>query len=257
MTEESKAVAKQDHMAVSKEMADLFTEDAGAGTEGITPDDIQLPMLKQVQDISDERDEDAPEYIEGADSGDFFNSVTRDLYKGDLEIIPCSLRKTIVAFTPRSQGGGFLGEFDSKEQAIDYLEEPAELKETTEIAVLYRPADDDDAAWRPAIMPMTMSKLKPARALQTQLLTLRVPVGDKKIQPPIFGTIFIMSSQRAKGKKGSYRNVTFRFDRLVQDADVMKEAKEFGEVMKNRDLRQGTEDEMVFGEWDDEDLPEM
>lgn len=251
---DSKAVAKKEEnaMAIPEEMQNLFDEDAGAGTESVDLDDMQLPLLKQVQDISDERDPDAPEYIEGADSGHFFNSVTRELYTGDLDIIPCNIRKTVVAFTPRSMGGGFLGEYESEEQAKEYLDEPAELKETTEIAVLYRPADDEDAGWAPALMPMTMSKLKPARALLTQLMSLRVQ--DK--QPPAYGTIFEMQSVRAKGKKGTYRNVAFRFKGLVQDPDLYGEAKKFGAVMAARDLRQG-QDEEVFGADNDgdEDLP--
>lgn len=237
-------------LALSDDMAKLFADAEGAGMEDIGADDIQLPMLKQVQDISDERDEDAPEYIEGADSGDFFNSVTRELYKGDLEIIPASTRKTWVAFTPRNQGGGFLGEFESKDQALEYLDQPAEINETREVAVLYRPVGDEDAAWTPAIFAATSSKLKPVRALMTQLLALRVPIGDKSVQPPTYGTIFTMSSVKAKGKKGSYRNVAFRFLRLVQDKDLLEEAKKFGEVMSQRELRQGM-DEAVFGEADD------
>lgn len=258
---DSKALSKRDpqqlSLALPEPMQKLFEEEAGAGTEAVDIDDMQLPLLKQVQDISDERDPEAPEYIEDADSGDFFNSVTRELYKGPLDIIPANIRKTVVAFTPRSMGGGFLGEFESKEQALEYLDEPAELKETTEIALLYRPAGNEDAAWAPAIMPMTMSKLKPARALLTQLMSLRVPVGeDKKVQPPSYGTIFEMSSVRAKGKKGAYRNVTFRFVGLVQDPDLLDEAKRFGEVMAQRELRQGLDDE-VFGDdpGADEDLP--
>lgn len=257
MSKSTEVTTTQDNaLALPPEMANLFEEHAGAGTEGVDMDDMQLPMLKQVQDISDERDPDAPEYIDGADTGDFFNSVTRTLYKSSLEIIPCNIRKTVVAFTPRTSGGGFLGEYESREQALEYLDVPAELKETTEIAVLYRPTDDDTAGWVPAIMPMTMSKLKPARVLITQLMALRVPVGDKTIQPPSYGTIFEMSSVRAKGKKGTYRNVAFRFTGLVQDADLLEEARRFGEVMAARELR-FFEGDVIAGETvaDDDDLP--
>lgn len=255
MAKKNEVATRNDNaVALPDDIAALFTEAEGSGTENMTADDMQLPMLKQVQDISDERDEDAPEYIPGADSGDFFNSVTRDLYKGSLEIIPCAIRKTVVAFTPRAQGGGFLGEYESKEQALEYLDQPAELNETTEFSVLYRPEGEEDAPWMPAIMPMTSSKLKPARALTTQLMTLRVPVGGKSIQPPIYGTIFVMNSVRAKSKKGTYRNVTFRFDRLVQDKELLDEARRFGEVMGQRELRHGR-DEEVFGVEEAEDAP--
>lgn len=256
---ESTAVSKAEtpgSLVLPDEMAALFEEQAGAGTENTTAEDIQLPMLKQVQDISPERDEEAPEYIEGAETGDFFNSVTRDLYSGDLEIIPANVRKTVVAFTPRAQGGGFLGEFESKEQALEYLDSPAELKETTELALLYREADVEDAAWRPAIMPATGTKQKPLRALMTQLLALRVPVGeDKKVQPPIYGTRFIMSSVRAKNAKGTYRNITFRFHGLVQDKELLDEAKRFGEVMGQRELRHTMAEEVYGAQEDDGDTP--
>lgn len=256
MAKKNEVAKREDNaLALPEDMAALFEEGAGAGMEEIGADDIQLPMLKQVQDISDERDEDDPAYIEGADSGDFFNSVTRELYKGDLEIIPCSTRKAWVAFKPRAMGGGFLGEFESKEQATDFLTEPAELNETREVAVLYRPADDEDAGWTPAVFPATSSKLKPVRALMTQLLALRVPVGEgKSVQPPMYGTIFQMSSVKAKSQKGSYRNISFRFLRLVQDKELLEEAKKFGEVMSQREYRQ-PQDEAVFGDAEDDDNP--
>lgn len=246
----TKAVTKKDEaqtaLTVPEAMADLFKQNAGAG-QADSPEDIQLPFIKQVQDISPQRDITSPEYISGADSGDLFNSVTRELFKSGIEVIPANFRNTVVAFAPRSQGGGFLGEYESKEQALDHLDEPAELIESTTVALMYRPLVDlgdgtlvGDGSYQPALMSFGKTKQKVARAWRTQLLGIQVPVGENESVPaPIFGTRWVLESKRQRNNKGSFFNLSVRFLGLVNDRESAEAAQSFGEAMRERELRSG------------------
>ena len=246
--------------ALPDALASLFAEEAGQGMEDVSPDDIQLPFIKQVQDISPERDDTAPEYIKGANSGDLFNSVTREIYDREgLEVIPASFRNTVVAFKPRKSGGGFLGEYESKEQALEHLDEPAELVESVTVAIMYRPMGSSDS-FQPALLSLSKSKVKVARGWRTQLLGVRIPVGTnddgtpKTVQPPIYGTRFCLTSVRTRNNKGAYYNLNVRFLGSVGSTADALLAKSFGEAMNARELRAGFDAE-TFGADDDGSKP--
>ena len=68
-----------------------FIEDAGAGLEHIDKDDLALPFIKLLQTGSDETKKKHANYVDGAEAGMFYNTVTKKLYSGEkgIEIIPC------------------------------------------------------------------------------------------------------------------------------------------------------------------------
>jgi hypothetical protein len=51
------------------------------GLENITIEDIAIPRIELIQALSPARIKSDPAYIEGADEGQLFNSVTRELYR--------------------------------------------------------------------------------------------------------------------------------------------------------------------------------
>ena len=60
-----------------------FISDAGAGLENIDKDDLALPFLKLLQTGSDETKKKHANYVEGAEAGMFYNTVTKKLYNGE------------------------------------------------------------------------------------------------------------------------------------------------------------------------------
>jgi len=101
-------IAKVDAPGAIATIPDFMSDAAGEGTEGITKDDIQLPRLAIAQKTSPQLEPDKPEYIEGLKFGDFFNSLTGQIYgRGPLTFVP--LRRDNprhIEFFPREQGGG-------------------------------------------------------------------------------------------------------------------------------------------------------
>jgi hypothetical protein len=65
------------------------------GTENITAKDVKFPALKLAQSMSPEVKRTEPEYIDGLREGEFFNSVSRDIYGED------RLRFVVVNFLGR------------------------------------------------------------------------------------------------------------------------------------------------------------
>ena len=79
-----------------------FISDAGAGLENIDKDDLALPFLKLLQTGSDETKKKHANYVEGAEAGMFYNTVTKKLYNGEkgIEVIPCFYKLTFPEWAP-------------------------------------------------------------------------------------------------------------------------------------------------------------
>ena len=77
----------------------LFDDDllsGGTGLEEMTSDDLAIPFIRVLQAMSPQVNKRAPEYVDGAEVGMLFNTVTNSVYDGEkgVEIVPCSNTKT-------------------------------------------------------------------------------------------------------------------------------------------------------------------
>ncbi len=100
MTQETSDVTIKKEGNLPAEMN--FIQDAGAGLENIDKDDLALPFLKLLQSGSDETKKKHANYVEGAEAGMFYNTVTKRLYDGEkgIEVIPCFYKLTFPEWAP-------------------------------------------------------------------------------------------------------------------------------------------------------------
>ena len=70
--------------------ANVFEEDAAKGLGNIGQQDLALPFLKILGQLSPEVNKRDGKYVEGAEPGMIFNSVSGDLYDGakGINVIP-------------------------------------------------------------------------------------------------------------------------------------------------------------------------
>ena len=71
----------------------LFEADAGAGSQNMTQEDLALPFLKVLGQLSPEINKQNAKFISGAEPGMIVNSVTKELYDGakGIECYTCPL----------------------------------------------------------------------------------------------------------------------------------------------------------------------
>lgn len=87
------------------------------GSENVTHADMVIPRLEIVQSLSPARKKDHADYIDGAEEGMLFNSVTRELYGTDVQVVPCFYLKEWLIWKDRKKGGGFRGAYPSEDAA--------------------------------------------------------------------------------------------------------------------------------------------
>lgn len=87
---------------------DLFKDDLDKGFENMTTDDMQLPFIRILGQLSPQITKGDAKYIEGAQSGMIYNTVTNELYDGEkgIEVVPCHYKKEFVEWRDRGDGPG-------------------------------------------------------------------------------------------------------------------------------------------------------
>jgi hypothetical protein len=86
---------------------DYMKSYAGAGTENIGMDDMEIPRLKLLQAISDEVQE-----REDCRVGEYFHTIAEMSLGRTLKVVPIYIFKSAILWRPRHDGGGILARAD-------------------------------------------------------------------------------------------------------------------------------------------------
>jgi len=88
--------------------ANMFEEDAAKGLGAIGQEDLALPFLKILGQLSPQVNKRDGQYVEGAEPGMIFNSVSGDLYDGvkGIDVIPAFYKLEYIEWKDRGDGPG-------------------------------------------------------------------------------------------------------------------------------------------------------
>ena len=148
---------------VSFEKADTLPAHLSAGSqlgsENVSASDMTIPMLKLAQVLSPECTLTNAKFIKDLTIGHIFNSLTGE-YFDSLNVVNLKFETGFTIFKKRTEGGGFEGNHDSMEAALQHLAENnliADQHEITETAVHYVGVLDE-AGQNPKLAKVYMSK---------------------------------------------------------------------------------------------------
>lgn len=255
-------------MAVKKESQDVSTQDtgevpalvtdlelsSGQGFENQTSEDYTLPWLNLLQKESPQLDKKDPAYIEGAQPGDYCNTVLRKTYSGEkgLTFVPCMTRHVYVEWIPRSNGGGFvaLHELDSpvvakaKGESKEFGKYKVGDNDLVETFYIYGMTYEGPVPGEPFVMSFTSTKIKQYKDQMAGMRILMMPTkdGKGKFNPPLYcNRVHIASvyTSNDKGKfyvpvmvpaiNGNLHDSCLLPDRKPEDVNIYLQAKKFYE----------------------------
>ena len=103
-----KQVATKSTTAVAAASIDLsmVAQDAGQGLSEVNMDTIQIPFLKILSSMSPQTKKSKKEYVDGAEEGMIFNTVTEELIDGaeGITVVPCYFEPVALEWTDRGTG---------------------------------------------------------------------------------------------------------------------------------------------------------
>lgn len=184
-----------------------LAQGTGAGNENVSTDDMTVPRLDIIQQLSPQLDPSSPKYIEGAKLGHVFNSLTGELYTHCF-VINLHFETKYQIFKKRKFGGGFEGSFDTEAEALAYLDSnnlPREQYDVPETGIhKCLLLDENGLPDQPVLIYMSGSKQKVSKEWNSQI-RLKDPRADR------FASVWTISSVGEKNRQGQpYQN--FRVD---------------------------------------------
>lgn len=188
---------KNGMLATTDQMPAWLDPSSNRGSEDVTVDDLTLPRLDVLQAISPQVKKSDPKYIEGAEQGTIFNTLSGELYGSSITIVPVVFRREFILWQDRKSGGGFRGAFPTEEQAERerQMQENPEAHEVVETHVHFVLLLREDGRIEEAVLSMSKSKRKASRKLNS--LVQMVP-GDR------FARAYQITAVEVDGPKGEY-----------------------------------------------------
>ena len=228
-----------------------FISDAGAGLENIDKADLALPFLKLLQTGSDETKKKHANYVDGAEAGMFYNTVTKKLYSGEkgIEVIPCFYKLTYPEWAPferkegrpvsPDRGPEILAKTKKDSSGKDVLDNGNQIIKTANHFVIIS-GDKPEKA----LMAMKSTQLKVSRGwnslMQDQFES--DPKTNKNVPAPMFSRIYKLNSVENSGSF-TWHGYRVSLLRKVDNAYIYQMAREFHSSLKKSNAAIGTEKE--------------
>jgi hypothetical protein len=210
-------VANPGALAVSDDLMSQLLEDQGAGTMGMGKEDVAIPRLAILQQLSPMCTRGNAAYNDQAKSGDIYNSVMDKLYDGEkgIEIILCAYQRNYIQWRLRTKGGGFIKDWGHDGKCLEVTtpdsfganivnDDPeSEIVATAEyFGMIVNP----DGSVEYVIIDLAKSQMKHARFLNAKIQSytpsVKKPDGTMvRIKAPMFYRSYMFKTQVETNKK--------------------------------------------------------
>ena len=249
-------VTKKEETKVSTNVINL-EDDAGAGVENINNEDVKLPLMKLLQSGNEETKKGTPNYIAGAEAGDFYIPSTGQIFKSEdnIKVIQVFYKNTWNEWShPQAPADTKLPapivhtenimHLTVKQGTKDILKsDPHRVIEDTgnHFVILL---DEDYNLIGNAIITMAISKKKVSKFWNTCIKNQKQPKADGSgtYTPASFGQIYNLGSKTEKSKNGDlYFNFSVDFDRVIdsknpKEVEIYMTGKKAYEDFQNWDM---------------------
>ena len=239
-------------VATKKEGAlatNLFEADANQGAQNISQEDLALPFLKILGQLSPEVNKRDGKYVDGAEPGKIINTVTNQLYDS-LEVVPVFYKRQYIEWQDRGTSTGApvaIHEADSDiisqttrdKSYKDRLPNGNYLDNTAQHFVLAVGKTPQTA-----LISMKGTQLKVSRKWNSMMMGIKMQGKNGLFTPPTYSHIYNLKTVKMSNDKGNWIGWAYSKVGPVEDAAAYKMAKEFSERLAKDEVqvKHGTEE---------------
>jgi hypothetical protein len=217
--------------------SNLFEEDAAKGLGAIGQEDLALPFLKILGQLSPEVNKRDGKYVEGAEPGMIFNSVTGDLYDGvkGIDVIPCFYKLEYIEWKDRGEGPGApVAIYDSSSDIMSKTKADASYKdrlpngnyiEKTASHFVIITGDSPSTA----LISMKSTQLKISRKWNSMMSGIKLKGKNGLYTPASFSHIYKLKTTQMSNDKGTWFGWEVSKVGPITEASIYQQAKSFSE----------------------------
>ena len=212
----------------------MFEADAAQGAQNISQEDLALPFLKILGQLSPEVNKRDGKYVEGAEPGKIINTVTNELYD-NIDIIPCHYKRQYIEWQDRGTSSGApvaIHEADSDivsqttrgKDYKDRLPNGNYLDNTANHFVLF--CGDNPGT---ALISMKSTQLKVSRKWNSMMMGIKMQGKNGLFTPPTYSHIYNLKTVQMSNDKGTWFGWEVEKSGPVEDKNIYGMAKSFAQ----------------------------
>ena len=217
--------------------SNMFEDDAAKGLGTIGQEDLALPFLKILGQLSPEVNKRDGKYVEGAEPGMIYNSVSGDLYDGvkGIDVIPCFYKLEYIEWKDRGEGPGApVAIYDSSSDIMSKTKPDANYKdrlpngnyiEKTASHFVIISGDSPSTA----LISMKSTQLKISRKWNSMMSGIKMKGANGMFTPASFSHIYKLKTTQMQNDKGTWFGWEVSKVGPVTDKGLYDQARSFSE----------------------------
>ena len=225
--------------------SNIFEDDAAKGLGTIGQEDLALPFLKILGQLSPEVNKRDGKYVEGAEPGMIYNSVSGDLYDGvkGIDVIPCFYMLEYIEWKDRGEGPGApVAIYDSSSDIMSKTKPDANYKdrlpngnyiEKTASHFVIVSGDSPSTA----LISMKSTQLKISRKWNSMMSGIKMKGANGMFTPASFSHIYKLKTTQMQNDKGTWFGWEVNKVGPVTDKGLYDQARSFSESISKGSVK--------------------
>ena len=217
--------------------SNVFEGDAAKGLGTIGQEDLALPFLKILGQLSPEVNKRDGKYVEGAEPGMIYNSVSGELYDGvkGIDVIPCFYKLEYIEWKDRGEGlGAPVAIYDSSSDIMSKTKPDANYKDRLpngnyieKTASHFVIVEGDSPST--ALISMKSTQLKISRKWNSMMSGIKMKGANGMFTPASFSHIYKLKTTQMSNDKGTWFGWEVSKVGPVTDKGLYDQAKSFSD----------------------------
>ena len=222
----------------------MFEADADKGSQNMTQEDLALPFLKVLGQLSPEVNKRDGKYVDGAEPGMILNTVTNEVFDGakGIDVLPVFYERKYVEWQDRGEGKGapvaihdassdIMSQTTRDKSFKDRLPSGNYLENTANHYVVVL-GDSPQTA----LISMKATQLKISRKWNSIMMGIKLNGKNGLFTPPTYSHIYNLKTVQMSNDKGTWFGWEVSKVGPVQDQSVYGIAKSFAEQVGKGDV---------------------
>ena len=225
--------------------ANTLEQDAGKGLGKLTQEDLALPFLKILGQLSPEVNKRDGKFVKGSEPGMIFNSVSGELYDGTkgISVIPCLYKLEYIEWKDRGEGSGAPVAIHSSASDImsktkidanfkDRLPNGNYIEKTANhFVVITQPTTTT------ALISMKSTQLKISRKWNSMMAGIKMKGKNGMFTPASFSHTYQLRTVQQSNDTGTWFGWEFQKIGPVSNTETYQQAKTFADNISQGNVK--------------------